>query len=74
MNLKKIENAALHLSEEERAELAQKLLLSLETPTVDEIEEDWLIEAQRRARELDAGIVQPISAEEVRKKAQTLLR
>ena len=82
MNLKPIEDEALHLSEEERAELAQKLLLSLDAPIVgadlrvcpDEIEEDWLIEARRRARELDEGIVQPIPAEEVRKKARALLR
>ena len=74
MNLKQIEDEALHLSEEERAELAQKLLLSLDTPTMDEIEEDWLLEARRRARELDEGIVQPIPAEEVRKKARALLR
>lgn len=74
MNLKQIEDEALHLSEEERAELAQKLLLSLDAPTMDEIEEDWLLEARRRARELDEGIVRPISADEVRKKARTLLR
>ena len=74
MNLKQIEDEALHLSEEERAELAQKLLLSLDAPTMDEIEEDWLIEARRRARELDEGIVQPIPADEVRKKARALLR
>lgn len=74
MNLKQIEDEALHLSEEERAELAQKLLLSLDAPTTDEIEEHWLIEARRRARELDEGIVKPISAEEVRKKARALLR
>lgn len=74
MNLKQIEDEALHLSEEERAELAQKLLLSLDAPTTEEIEEDWLVEARRRARELDDGIVQPIPAEEVRKKARALLR
>ena len=74
MNLKQIEDEALHLSEEERAELAQKLLLSLDAPTMEEIGEDWLVEAQRRARELDEGIVQPIPADEVRKKAQALLR
>jgi hypothetical protein len=51
MNLKQIEEEALHLSEEERAELAQKLLLSLDTPSIEEIEEDWLVEAHRRARE-----------------------
>ena len=74
MNLKQIEDEALHLSEEERAELAQKLLLSLDAPAMDEIEEDWLIEAGRRAREIDEGIVQPIPADEVRKKARALLR
>jgi len=74
MNLKQIENEALHLPEEERAELAQKLLLSLDGPTAKEIEHDWLIEAHRRARELDEGLVQPIPAEEVRKKARALLR
>ena len=71
MNLEQIEVEALRLSEEERAELAQKLLLSLDEPT---LEEDWLLEARRRARELDEGIVQPIPADEVRKKARALLR
>jgi len=74
MNLKQIEDKALHLKENERAELAQKLLLSLDVPTTEEIEEDWLLEACHRAKELDEGIVQPISAEEVRKNAQALLR
>ena len=74
MNLKQIEDAALHLSEDERAELAQKLLISLDSPSEDEIEEDWLREAKRRAKDLDEGIVQPIPAEEVRRKAQALLR
>jgi len=74
MNLRQIGNDVLRLSEEERAKLAQKLLLSLDVPTEEEIEEDWLVEARRRAKELDQGIVQPIAAEEVRKKAQALLR
>jgi len=74
MNLKQIENEAFHLSEEERAELAHKLLLSIDTPSQKEIEQDWLLEANRRARELDEGIVQPIPEEEVRRKAQALFR
>jgi len=74
MNLKQIEYEALNLLEEERAELAQKLLLSLDMPTIEEMEDDWLFEARRRARELDEGIVQPIPAEEVRKRARALLR
>jgi len=74
MKLNQIEAEALNLSGEERAELAQKLLLSLDTPSEEEIAEDWLMEAQRRARELDEGIVQPVPVEEVRRKAQALLR
>ena len=74
MNLKQIEDEALHLREEERAELAQKLLLSLDVPTAEELQEDWLSEALRRARELDEGFVEPVPAEEVRKKARALLR
>ena len=74
MKLKQIEDEALHLSGDERAELAQKLLLSLDAPSESEVAEDWLVEAKRRARELDAGTVQPVPAEEVRRKAQALLR
>ena len=74
MRLKRIEDEALQLPEEERAELAQKLLLSLDTPSEGEIAEGWLVEAQRRARELDEGIVEPVPAEEVRRKARALLR
>ena len=74
MKLNQIEAEALNLSGEERAELAQKLLLSLDTSSEEEIAEDWVKEAQRRARELDEGIVQPVPAEEVRRKAQALLR
>ena len=74
MNLREIEEEVLHLSENERAELAQKILISLDSPSEDEISADWLIAAQRRARELDEGIVQPIPSEEVMRKAQALLR
>lgn len=74
MSIEQIEGKALQLSEENRAKLARKLLLSLDILSESEIADDWLIEAQRRARELDAGTVQPISAEEVRRKAQALLR
>ncbi|HLA75373.1 MAG TPA: addiction module protein [Gammaproteobacteria bacterium] len=74
MNLKQIEAEVLQLTEEERAELAQKLLLSLDAPSELEIAQDWLTEAHQRARELDEGSVQPIPAEEVRRKAKMLLR
>ncbi len=74
MNMKQIEIEALDLSEAERAELAQKLILSLDTPDKVNLDEAWLVEAQHRAQEIDDGTVQPIPAEEVRIKAQALLR
>jgi len=74
MDLKQIEAEALHLSLEERAALAQKLLLSIDTPSPQEISEEWLLEARRRAQELDDGTVRPVPAEEVRRKARALLR
>jgi putative addiction module component (TIGR02574 family) len=74
MNLKQIENQALDLPEEERAQLAQRLILSLESSNDEGLEKEWLLEAKRRAVEIDKGEVQPVPAEEVRKKAQALLR
>jgi len=74
MNLHELEHEAMHLTEEERAELAQKLLLSLEASTDEDIANEWLAAADQRARELDAGLVESIPAEEVRRKALALLR
>jgi hypothetical protein len=38
-----------------------------------QIAEEWLAEAERRARELDEGTAKPISAEEVRRKVAAIL-
>jgi putative addiction module component (TIGR02574 family) len=74
MNLQKIENEALHLSREERAQLIQRLVLSLESPSEEELRSDWLLEARRRAEELDSGSVQAVSGEEVIQKAKALIK
>ena len=74
MDSKTLQEAALNLPPDERAALAQKLLLSLDEPSEAELEQSWLAEAARRARELDCGTVQAIPAEEVRRKARSLLR
>ena len=74
MDSKTLQKAALNLPADERAALAQKLLLSLDEPSDAELEQTWLAEAARRARELDRGEVQAIPAEEVRRKARSLLR
>ena len=59
MNLKQIENQALDLCEDDRAQLAQKLILSFEPSNEEDIEKEWLLEAKRRAVEIDNGEVQP---------------
>jgi putative addiction module component (TIGR02574 family) len=74
LGLEALEEEALQLPPSERARLAQRLLLSLDSLSAGEVEEAWLTEAERRAGELDRGEVQPIPAEEVRRKAQALLR
>ncbi|MDO8908415.1 MAG: addiction module protein [Pseudohongiella sp.] len=74
MNLEKIEDEALHLPKDERAKLVQRLVLSLESPSDEELRADWLIEARRRADELDSGLVQAISGDEVMRKARALIK
>jgi putative addiction module component (TIGR02574 family) len=74
MNLSTIEREALHLPVLDRAKLAHKLLLSLDDMSELEVEEAWLDEAERRAAEIDQGLVQLIPAEEVSRKARALLK
>ena len=69
-----IEREALHLPVPDRARLAHKLLLSLDDLSDSEVADAWLDEAERRAHEIDEGLVQLISAEEVSRKARELLR
>lgn len=62
--LERLTEEALSLPAPSRAELAQRLLESLEDPAV-EIDRSWAIEAERRCRELDEGTVQRLPGEEV---------
>lgn len=74
MDLHKIEDEALHLPKEERAQLIQRLVLSLESPSEEELRSDWLLEARRRAEELDNGLVQAVPGDDVMRKARALIR
>jgi len=46
---------AMELSLEERAQLAGKLLLSIDEPSESEVERLWLEEAERRLKEFREG-------------------
>ena len=70
---KTIEQAVLQLPMRQRAELAHKLLLSLEDRGDDEISEAWRIEALRRSAEIDSGAVETLSAEDARREVRKLL-
>ena len=74
MNLLQIESEALALPVEERAALAQRLLLSLENISDQEFEQLWTEESVRRAADFDVDKTSSISGEEVAKKARALLR
>ena len=74
MKLQKIEDEALLLPREERAQLIQRLVLSLESPSTEELRSDWLQEARRRAAEIDNGSIQAVPAEEVMKRARSLIK
>jgi len=74
MNLLQIESEALELPVQDRAALAQRLLLSLEEISETEFEQLWADESARRVAEFDAGNSLSISGEEVAKKTRELLR
>jgi putative addiction module component (TIGR02574 family) len=74
MNLQTIEQEALNLPIEDRAGLAEKLLSSLDALTEQEAERLWLMEVQRRCAEIDQGLVELVSAEEMEHRIQAILQ
>ncbi len=74
MTIQTIEQEALNLPIEDRARLAERLLSSLDDLTEAEAEKLWLMEAQRRADEIDQGLVELVSAEEMERRIQAILQ
>ncbi len=60
-----IEAKIRSLSFEDKAELLKALIGELDGPADVDVERAWLVEAQRRHREIVEGKVQPIPAEQV---------
>jgi hypothetical protein len=65
MTTEQVENEALKLKPEARAELAEKLLRSLEDLSDEDIQRLWAEEAVRRDAELDSGKASMRDAEDV---------
>jgi putative addiction module component (TIGR02574 family) len=63
--LDELATEALELSRASRAALAKRLLDSLDEPSVEELGQGWIAEAQRRYEEIKAGKVHSIPSEEV---------
>ena len=60
--------AALALPEEDRLELADRLLESLDGPPDDDVDRAWADEIARRLEEVRSGKVATITWEEARKR------
>jgi len=56
---------AMELNLEERAQLANHILISLDTPSESEIERLWMEEAERRLQSFRDGKTRSIPASEV---------
>lgn len=74
MKAETIRREALSLAVQERAELAEQLLSSLDALSEAEIEQLWFQEAARRGEEMDRGVTKRVAAGEVRRQAQALLK
>ncbi|NGP90236.1 addiction module protein [Fodinibius halophilus] len=73
-NYKRIEDSALKLEEKDRAELAKRLLKSLEDKVDEDIEQAWIEEINRRKKEIESGEVDTIPAEKVLAEARKILK
>ncbi len=74
--LNELETRALQLSPQERSELIQRLIVSLEGPvedTPEAIAQAWDEEIARRVADMEAGRTQWIPAEEVFKEIDALI-
>lgn len=72
--LKELEKKAKSLTADERAQLAEFLLESIQEPPVAEIEAAWDREIEERAAAYDRGELQTISAQGVFAEARRLAR
>ncbi len=80
LDYKDVQSTALHLDENQRAELAKKLIDSLDKGiSHDQVMEEnldqaWEDEIKRRKADIQSGYVKPIAGEEVHKAARELLK
>ena len=64
-NVAEIEAKIRSLSLEDKTELIRSLIADLDGPADADVESAWVVEAQRRHREVVEGKVEPVPAREV---------
>jgi putative addiction module component (TIGR02574 family) len=60
-------NEALTMSPDVRARMAKCLIQSLESPSIESVDEEWIKLAEKRFLELENGTVKPVSWEEIKR-------
>lgn len=73
MSIEELEAAALKLAPKDRAQLAERLLDSLECLSAEESALLWAEEAQRRSDAIDSGSLSSRSGEDVFRSARARL-
>ena len=65
LSVEQLAEEAMHLSPASRAELAEKIVTSLDFSENDAVRQLWAAEAIRRRDEVRSGLVQAVPGEEV---------
>jgi putative addiction module component (TIGR02574 family) len=73
-NVAEIEAKIRSLSREDKADLLRALIAELDGPADADVEQAWLVEAQRRYREVQEGTVNPVPGEQVFEHLRTRLK
>ncbi|HET8800266.1 MAG TPA: addiction module protein [Marinobacter sp.] len=74
LELENLRNAAMTLSEPERAALAKDLVASLDGPADEDVAEAWDREICRRIRQIDSGEAELLDAKAVLSRARDRIK
>jgi Putative addiction module component len=74
MTASSIEQTVLLLPKSDRAHLLNVLLESLDNPSAAEVQQLWVSESQRRALEIDQGLVKLIEGKDLDREVQSIFR
>ncbi len=73
-NIERVAEQAMKLPAESRAELADRLVESLDSEGVGRIDRLWLEEAKRRRDEVRSGRVKTISGADARRRVRSAIK